>query len=272
MEREAWLELGERHRRGAGGEGRPVRGRGEPRLRGELGGAQSRGLTWAAVAGRGAAAAGRWPRGGRGAGMASAERDRGQQVRPAFLQSPDEKETARDKRSAGSRGRPGSAGAEPGPGPGTRGAARPLTAPRSPAALRPGRAQGEERAAPPSSHVPGAVGQRRRSANRCPSGSLLSAAGLALCPLRWGFCCSNWSPVFREQEGREAPRGGNACVGRASLGHEPRAGGGAFDINKSTADVKRGAFKQTLTSIVTRGRGHLTPYLPRGRRWVVGIR
>lgn len=173
------------------------------------------------------------------------------------------------KRSAGGRGRPGRS---LGLGRARGGAARPLTAPRSPAALRPGRAQGEERAAPPSSHVPGAVGQRRWSANRCPSGSLLSAAGLALCPLRWGFCCSNWSPVFREQEGREAPRGGNACVGRASLGREPRAGGGAFDINKSTADVKRGAFKQTLTSIVTRGRGHLTPYLPRGRRWVVGIR
>lgn len=238
-----------------------MRGRGEPRLRGELGGAQSRGLTWAAAAGRGVAAAGRWPRGGHGAGTASAERDRGQQVRPAFLQSPDEKETARDKRSAGSRGRPGRS---LGLGRARGGAARAF-------ALRPGRAQGEERAAPPSSHVPGAVGQRRRSANRCPSGSLLSAAGLALCPLRWGFCCSNWSPVFREQEGREAPRGGNACVGRALLGHEPRAGGGAFDINKSTADVKRGAFKQTLTSIVTRGRGHLTPYLPRGRRWVVGV-
>lgn len=222
----------------------------------------------AAAAGRGVAAAGRWPRGGRGARTASAERDRGQQVRPAFLQSPDEKETETEEE----RRQPGPAGAEPGPGPARGGAARPLTAPRSPAALRPGRAQGEERAAPPSSHVPGAVGQRRRSANRCPSGSLLSAAGLALCPLRWGFCCSNWSPVFREQEGREAPRGGNACVGRASLGREPRAGGGAFDINKSTADVKRGAFKQTLTSIVTRGRGHLTPYLPRGRRWVVGVR
>lgn len=103
MERETWLELGEHRRRGAGGEGRPARSRGEPRLRGELGG----GLTWAAAAGRGVAAAGRWPRGGRGAGTASAERDRGQQVRPAFLQSPDEKETARDKRSAGSRGRPG---------------------------------------------------------------------------------------------------------------------------------------------------------------------
>lgn len=261
MEREAWLELGEHRCRGAGGEGRPVKGRGEPRLRGEPGGAQSRGLTWAAAAGRGVAAAGRWPRGGRGAGTASAERDRGQQVRPAFLQSPDEKETETEEE----RGQPGPAGAEPGPGPGTRGAARAF-------ALRPGRAQGEERAAPPSSHVPGAVGQRRRSANRCPSGSLLSAAGLALCPLRWGFCCLNWSPVFREQEGREAPHGGNACVGRASLGREPRAGGGAFDINKSTADVKRGAFKQTLTSIVTRGRGHLTPYLPRGRRWVVGVR
>lgn len=117
MEREAWLELGEHRRRGAGGEGRPVRSRGEPRLRGELGGAQSRGLTWAAAAGRGVAAAGRWPRGGRGAGTASAERDRGQQVRPAFLQSPDEKETETEEE----RGRPGPAGAEPGPGPGTRG-------------------------------------------------------------------------------------------------------------------------------------------------------
>lgn len=173
------------------------------------------------------------------------------------------------KRSAGSRGRPGRS---LGLGRARGRATRPLTAPRSPTALRPGRAQGEERAAPPSSHVSGAVGQRRRSANRCPSGSLLSAAGLALCPLRWGFCCSNWSPVFREQEGREAPRGGNACVGRASLGRKPRAGGGAFDIHKSTADVKRGAFKQTLTSIVTRGRGDLTPYLPRGRRWVIGVR
>lgn len=71
----------------------------------------------AAAAGRGVAAARRWPRGGRGAGTASAERDRGQQVRPAFLQSPDEKETETEEE----RGQPGPAGAEPGPGPGTRG-------------------------------------------------------------------------------------------------------------------------------------------------------
>lgn len=111
-------------------EGRPVRGRGEPRLRGELGGAQSRGLTWAAAAGRGVAAAGRWPRGGRGAGTASAERDRGQQVRPAFLQSPDEKETETEEE----RGQPGPAGAEPGPGPGTRGSRPPAHSPPQPAA------------------------------------------------------------------------------------------------------------------------------------------
>lgn len=261
MEREAWLELGEHRCRGAGGEGRPVRGRGESRLRGELGGAQSRGLKSQPRR------EGGWQRPGGGPG-ADAEQGRpalrgtgGSKCgRPFFKALMRRKQ--RLKRSAGGRGRPGRS---LGLGRARGRAARAF-------ALRPGRAQGEERAAPPSSHVPGAVGQRRRSANRCPSGSLLSAAGLALCPLRWGFCCSNWSPVFREQEGREAPRGGNACVGRASLGHEPRAGGGAFDINKSTADVKRGAFKQTLTSIVTRGRGHLTPYLPRGRRWVVGIR
>lgn len=52
------------------------------------------------------AAAGRWPRGGRGAGTASAERDRGQQVRPAFLQSPDEKETETEE-ERGQPGRPG---------------------------------------------------------------------------------------------------------------------------------------------------------------------
>lgn len=179
------------------------------------------------------------------------------------------------KRSAGSRGRPGrSLGLGRARGRAAR-RSQPPAAPRGSPRLRApyGTSSGGRTGCASQLACPRCRGtERRRSANRCPSGSLLSAAGLALCPLRWGCCCLNWSPVFREQEGREAPRGGNACVRRASLGREPRAGGGAFDIHKSTADVKRGAFKQTLTSIVTRGHGHLTPYLPRGRRWVIGVR
>lgn len=129
MEREAWLELGERHRRGAGGEGRPVRSRGEPRLRGELGGgAASRGLTSQPRR------EGRWQRPGGGPG-ADAEQGRpalrgtgGSKCgRPFFKALMRRKQ--RLKRSAGSRGRPGRS---LGVGRARGGAARPLTAPRSP--------------------------------------------------------------------------------------------------------------------------------------------
>lgn len=106
MEREAWLELGEHRRRGAGGEGRPVRSRGEPRLRGELGGAQSRGLTsqprreggWQRPGGGpGADAEQGWPA-LRGTGGSKCGR-------PFFKALMRRKQ--RLKRSAGSRGRPG---------------------------------------------------------------------------------------------------------------------------------------------------------------------
>lgn len=106
MEREAWLELGERHRRGAGGEGRPVRSRGEPWLRGELGGAQSRGLMSQPRR------EGGWQRPGGGPG-ADAEQGRpalrgtgGSKCgRPFFKALMRRKQ--RLKRSAGGRGRPG---------------------------------------------------------------------------------------------------------------------------------------------------------------------